>query len=391
MLRSITLFLVMFFSFTVNAEEKLTLWYSHQDNSFIELLVKEFQKENNINISLVQFEPEKIKAEILLGAQYGGLPDLVIFPSDFIGLHRLMKLSSIPKNWLSPELSKKAMLTAYVNDKYWGIPVIQGNNLLLYYNKKLVSQPLRTWKEIIASKQIWLDKNILPVGWNYLDMYYFIPFLSAFNGWPISDGKISLNTPEMVKALKYYRYLSEQKIINRECDYVCSQGDFIEGKEAYAINGDWAYQDLKKSMGDDLGVALLPTLNGKQMQPMSSTFLLSLPNYKNHSVDKKVLIEKFAKFIQQERIQHLIYEDTRLLPVSTKLLKEFRHQASGDDEILFKQFELSKPMPSTIKMSIAWQAMAIGFKRYEDGLSAEKTAEFMQKIAIQQWHRLNKK
>ncbi|WP_289844210.1 hypothetical protein [Photobacterium angustum] len=42
-------------------------------------------------------------------------------------------------------------------------------------------------------------------------------------------------------------------------------------------------------------------------------------------------------------------------------------------------------------MSIAWQAMAIGFKRYEDGLSAEKAAEFMQHIAIQQWKRLSKK
>ncbi|WP_233220383.1 extracellular solute-binding protein [Photobacterium sp. GB-50] len=391
MLRSVVFFLMMFLSLSAKAEERLTLWYSHQDNSFIELLVSEFQKENNINISLVQFDPEKIKAEILLGAQYGGLPDLVIFPSDFVGLHSLMKLSSIPKSWLSPELSRTAMMTAYVDDKYWGVPVIQGNNLLLYYNKKLVSQPVSSWHDIIDTKQKWLDKNILPIGWNYLDMYYFIPFLSAFNGWPIIDGEISLNTPEMVKALKYYRYLSEQKIVNPECNYTCSQSDFIQGKEAYAINGDWAYQDLKKAMGNALGVALLPTVDGNVMHPMSSTFLLSLPNYNNHTLHKKALIKKFAKFIQRLSIQQLVYKETRLLPTSEKLLNRYQQQATGDEQILFKQFELSKPMPSTIKMSIAWQAMAIGFKRYEDGLSAEKTAEFMQRIAIQQWKRLSKK
>ncbi|WP_244156104.1 hypothetical protein [Photobacterium angustum] len=87
----------------------------------------------------------------------------------------------------------------------------------------------------------------------------------------------------------------------------------------------------------------------------------------------------------------MVYKETRLLPTSDKLLNRYQQQATGDEQILFKQFELSKPMPSTIKMSIAWQAMAIGFKRYEDGLSAEKTAEFMQHIAIQQWKRLSKK
>ncbi|WP_305463798.1 sugar ABC transporter substrate-binding protein [Photobacterium leiognathi] len=388
MFRNIVLLLCMFFSVASKAEQNLTLWYSHQDNSFINLLVDEFKKENNINISLVQFDPEKIKAEILLGAQYGGLPDLVIFPSDFVGLHRLMKLSRIPEDWFLSDISPSAKSTAFADRKYWGIPVIQGNNLLLYYNKKLVSKPARSWESLLASKQQYIDKNILPIGWNYQDMYYFIPFLSAFNGWPITDNQISLNTPEMVAALKYYRDLAKQKVVDEQCRYTCSQADFVQGKEAYAINGDWAYQDLKNTMGENLGVALLPTINGSQMRSMKSTFVLSLPNYSSRPKQEKKLIEKFAKFVQRPSIQTLVYEKTRLLPVSEHLLGEYKKQAKGNDKVLFEQFELSKPMPSSIKMAIAWQAIAIGFKRYEDGLSAEESAEYMQHIATQQMRRL---
>ncbi|KPA53930.1 sugar ABC transporter substrate-binding protein [Photobacterium lucens] len=388
MFRSIVLFLYALFSVSADAEENLTLWYSHQDNSFINLLVNEFKKENDINISLVQFDPEKIKAEILLGAQYGGLPELVIFPSDFVGLHRLMKLSRIPDDWFLSDISPSAKVTAFTDGKYWGVPVIQGNNLLLYYNKKLVPEPVKSWEALLAKKQQYIDNNILPIGWNYQDMYYFIPFLSAFNGWPITNNKITLNTPEMVAALKYYRYVSEQKMVNEQCEYTCSQADFIQGKEAYAINGDWAYQDLKNNMGDNLGVALLPTIDGKQMRSMKSTFVISLPNYSVRSKQKRKLIEQFVKFVQRPTIQKLVYEKTHLLPVSEQLLNEYKKQAKGSDKVLFEQFELSKPMPSSIKMSIAWQAIAIGFKRYEDGLSAEESAKYMQHIAIQQMRRL---
>ncbi|WP_305829676.1 hypothetical protein [Photobacterium leiognathi] len=124
------------------------------------------------------------------------------------------------------------------------------------------------------------------------------------------------------------------------------------------------------------------------MRSMKSTFVLSLPNYSSRSEQEKKLIEKFAKFVQRLSIQTLVYEKTRLLPVSEHLLGEYKKQAKGNDKVLFEQFELSKPMPSSIKMAIAWQAIAIGFKRYEDGLSAEESAEYMQHIATQQMRRL---
>ncbi|MEC6825302.1 extracellular solute-binding protein [Photobacterium piscicola] len=378
------LLLTLFFTKAVLATPTLTLWSSHQNRDFLTIMTDKYKKSHDVDISIVQLDPSEIKAEILLSAQDGGLPDLIVIPSDFLGLHNMMDLSEIPRDWYIEKLSPRVKATIKSGGKYWGIPLIQGNFLFLYYNKKYVIKPATDFKDIILEKKQFLDKNIMPMGWNYNDMYYFIPFLSAFNSWPIVDGRISLDTPAMVKALKYYHYLAEQGIVDRNCDYRCSQLDFIKGKSAYSINGDWAYNDLKMMLGDDLGIAVLPKADGKTMHPMSSTFVLAVPNNSKRSKDKQQLIKNFAEFVQQPNNQQMVYEKTKLLPISMAYYRQMRQKATGDDLVMFHQMALTKLMPSMLDMAISWQAIAIGFQHYQAGATAEYAAAHMQKMAVKQ-------
>ena len=383
------LLLILFFSKTVFATQTLTIWSSHQNRDFLTVMTNKFKENHNVKISIVQLDPSEIKAEILLSAQDGGLPDFVVIPSDFLGLHQMMDLSAIPRDWYQENLSSMVRSTVKLQGKYWGIPLIQGNFLLLYYNKKYVTHPATDFEDIILEKKQFLAKNIMPMGWNYNDMYYFIPILSAFNGWPIKDGKITLNTPEMIKALKYYHSLAAQGIVNRNCDYRCSQLDFINGKSAYSINGDWAYHDLKMMLGDNLGVALLPKVKGRTMHPMVSTFVLAIPNNSKQSKEKQQLIKDFSEFVQQQSNQKLVYEKTQLLPISMMYYKQLRSKAKGDSLVMFDQMALTKPMPSTLNMAISWQAIFIGFQRYQAGATAIDSAAHMQKMAMQQIQHLD--
>lgn len=383
------LFFILLFSQSVQASETLTIWSSHQNHEFLAAMSNKFQEKHDVKISIVQLDPSEIKAEIILSAQDNVFPDLVVIPSDFLGLHKMMNLWPIPDDWYKEKLNQMVRSTVKSKSKCWGVPLIQGNFLLLYYNKKYVSHPATDFDDILLQKKTFLAKNIMPMGWNYNDMYYLMPFLSAFNGKPIEDGKITLNTPAMINALKYYRFLAQQNIVNPECDYRCSQDDFVEGKSAYAINGDWAYRDLKNVLGDDLGVAVLPKINGHRMHPMSSTFVLAIPNYERHSKQKQQLIKAFSEFVQQPSSQQLVYEKTDLLPVSMAYYKQLKQNASGDHKILFRQMALTTPMSSSLNMSIAWQAMAIGFQRYQAGATAEYSAQHMQKMAIEQMNQLD--
>lgn len=57
---------------------------------------------------------------------------------------------------------------------------------------------------------------------------------------------------------------------------MCNEQDFIRGDVDYLIDGDWAYQMLHDVLGNKLGVALLPTIAGHPMKPLSSSYVLAI-------------------------------------------------------------------------------------------------------------------
>ena len=121
---------------------------------------------------------------------------------------------------------------------------------------------------------------------------------------------------------------------------------------------------------------------------MSSTFVMSIPDLNNSSKEKQKLIKEFALFVQHESNQKQIYKKNRLFPVSATYFNQLKAAAKGNELFMFKQLSLSKEMPSSIKMAIAWQAIAIGFQRYQDGMTAEDAAKDMQEIAVEQYEHL---
>ncbi len=91
----------------------------------------------------------------------------------------------------------------------------------------------------------------------------------------------------------------------------------MNGKDAYSINGDWAYRDLKNMLGSDLGVALLPKVDGEVNVPDVKYHLCwPLPNYAQRAKIMQHLIKEFSEFVQQQDNQRLVYEKTQLLPIS---------------------------------------------------------------------------
>ncbi|WP_146152262.1 hypothetical protein [Photobacterium phosphoreum] len=83
-------------------------------------MTNKYKENHDVKVSVVQLDPSEIKAEILLSAQDGGLPDLVVIPSDFLGLHQMMDLSAIPRDWYQEKLSSMVRSTVKLQGKYWG-------------------------------------------------------------------------------------------------------------------------------------------------------------------------------------------------------------------------------------------------------------------------------
>ncbi|MGL5496353.1 MAG: sugar ABC transporter substrate-binding protein [Aeromonas sobria] len=368
--------------------QQLELWHSQQAGYVIDQVIARFNQESGHQVRALQFEPDKIKADILLAAQAKGLPDLMLVPSDFIGLYQQMRLSPIPDEWFSSELMNNALHYVTLDTRRWGMPMMQGNHLMLFYNKALVSAPVTQWQQLAAITPALKAKGVYPVSWPYNDMYYFAAFLHTFGGTPVSKGRITLDTPAMVQALEAYRTVASEQWIDPDCDYDTALTRFNEGKSAYLINGDWAFNDLVKNMGDQLGVALLPDWQTRPMHSMSGAYVITASRSAMEEKDRRDAIQALLTFIQRQDIQQFIYQQGALLPVNQQAFTTISRHPTPLTKVLLEQFTVTIPMPSDSAMSIAWQAMDKGFERFKEGLGAPETARYMQQLADQQYRQV---
>lgn len=366
----------------------IELWHSHQAHNFIELRAKQFEKLTGHPVRVVAYDSEKFKAELLLSAATGNLPDMIFVPSDYLGLYEELKLMPIDEEIAQLDIEEKALDTVTIDGKFWGVPIIQGNHLLLYYNKELVKNPANSWDELVNQKKYKFPEYNSVVGMNYNAMYWFVSFLGAYGGAPLDGGVITLDTPAMRKALQMYKRLATEKILNSACLYECAFDDFVAHQYPYAINGDWAYSALKTKMGDKLGLATLPELSIGPLRSMSATHALAYPNVRINPEHHQKR-HQFHRFLLSEKTQLDNYERFHLLPVNSSVMKQVTQNSKGDSNTILKQFEGSVAMPSSVQMAIAWQAIAQGFIRFsEQNYSAQEAATYMQNLADRELNKI---
>ncbi|GLS92072.1 hypothetical protein GCM10007916_31420 [Psychromonas marina] len=363
------------------AAEKIIFWNGHQHTEYMNHLVEAFEKKTGIEVELHQFLSPQLRDVIVNQANTEELPDMLYIPGDFVGLYKDIKLSPVPDEWVSSEIDVRVKDSGKVKGTNYGIPLFQGNHLMLFYNRSLVKQPILDWDQLPEQVATFSKQVTFPITWNYREMYWLIPFMSGFNAWPIDGEKITLNTPEMVDALNFYKQLTDDGLVDPDCDHDCSVTRFKAGQSAYMINGDWVIRDLEKTLGDDLGIAMLPEIKGKAMTPMFSSYVLAYPSL-TQDIKKLALLKRFSLFAQDNQGQQIILKEAGLMPVNNKVLREQTGEQTENQLMVIKQMRATRTMPTTDKMAVAWSAMGKGFTRFMDhNYPAEKTVILMQRFA----------
>lgn len=384
------IFTLSFFCSGLFAQQKIVFWNGHQHAEYMVKIVDEFHKKTGIEVELHQFLSPQLRDEVMNQANSNQLPDMLYVPSDFVGLYKEIKLASVPSDWISPKLDIRVKDSGKIDNMNFGVPLFQGNHLMLFYNRALVESPITDWDQLDNQISTLPENMQFPFTWNYREMYWLIPFMSAFGTWPIENHKITLNTPEMVDALNYYKHLAKMGYVDTTCDHNCSVERFKTGESAYMINGDWVIRDLQNSMGDNLGVAMLPQIEGKEMVPMFSTYVLAYPGL-NSNNKKFESLKQFTLFAQDKLAQQIIRDQGGLMPVNNDLLAEQHNAKTKNAAMVLKQMQNTRTMPISNKMAITWSAMGKGFTRFMDhNYTAEKTAILMQRVADKEIKRRNK-
>jgi ABC-type glycerol-3-phosphate transport system substrate-binding protein len=125
----------------------------------------------------------------------------------------LAKLNDFTGGWTQKDYMPSIMWESVkVGNDIYGIPYDSYFTTLFYrrdiFDKCGISGPPKTWQDIIADSDI-INKK-LPETWGIAippDIFYFIDFIWQAGGDVTSGGKINLNNPGVIKALKFWNAL----------------------------------------------------------------------------------------------------------------------------------------------------------------------------------------
>jgi maltose-binding protein MalE len=382
---------------------RITIW--HQDRPDVrDVLQKQLDRfmilHPEVKVEQLFKETEELRSGFIIAAIAGQGPEIVYGPSDQVGPFQVMDIilpldSLFNKQFLN-QLDPKAL--TYYKGHLYKISDKLGNHLTLVYNKKFITTPPKTDKELIdVAKSLTKDTNgdgkidQYGLAWNYTEPFFFIPFMTGFGGWIMDENfQPTLNTVGTVNGLKFVQDLRDKyKVIPNEADYNIADALFKDGHSAMIINGDWSWAGYQKA-GLDIGVAPLPLITstgiwcGTMVSPKGFSINANITN------EKKKWVKKLIEYLMSEENQMEATKTLYTMPTNKNVINSKFVQSN---EILRNsqiQIEHGNPMPVVPELRAIWDAMRPSYQAVLAGSkSPEQAVTDMQMQAVQRIKEMN--
>ena len=339
----------------------LKVWESLQGpDEFIKQAGAEFTKQNpNVKIEYINVELGDAASQIALDGPAGTGPDVFAAPHDKLG--ELVSgghvLAVADKAGVTANVLDNAITASTYDGTLYGYPVAT-ETYALYYNKALITDPPKTWDEVISfSKQYNADNPgkygfVMDVG----NAYYTFLFTTSqdnrlFGPEGTDTENTNINSPASVAGMKQFQGLREAlNVPAADLDTASVDALFASGDAAMHISGPWNVKNFTDA-GIDFGVTTLPALTGST-DPAASfagirTMIVS--SYSDHPEEAAA----FAEFLTTKAMQQLRADITGALASSSSKITYENPVVGGFGE----QMPYAFPMPSIPQMGKFWDAM----------------------------------
>ncbi len=201
-------------------------------------------------------------AELLLdGKKNGALPDAAIIRLDELIEHesglpvKMVSGDHFPTNRIDPGV----LATVQRGDKFIGVPIYEGNHLVLYYDKSKIASPPKTWAELgeLADKS---TRSL--ISWPLTHPQW----MCATVGCEASETGSQVGA----RLARYAALVSRPKAptacaaecTSAFCEADCVQRAFYDKQVPMMIHGDWLASDASNALGENLGIAAIPQVVG---------------------------------------------------------------------------------------------------------------------------------
>ena len=331
---------------TQSGPEKITLKVWAPDNQQ-ELLKKQtdaFEKANadkwDIEWEISAVGEDSARDQVLNDAEAAA--DVFMYATDntaaLVNAGVIAKLGGETKEMVTSQMSQAVVDTVTLNGDIWAIPFTH-NTWFMYYDKSIMTDEDVKTMEGIVNKETAdgvYNFKIDGGGW-YMGSWYYGNGLSLYgmDGTQLDKG-CDWNNETGVAVTKYLINLMNNKKVSHTIDIV---QHISEHKLGVWFDGAWNYGTYKDELGDDLGMAQIPTfnVNGNDVQLRSfySTKAIAVNATSKHMAASLA----FARFLASEEQQIARFEDSAQVPTNTKASQIQAVQDSDVAKVILAEVE----------------------------------------------------
>lgn len=161
---------------TASGVTKIVIWeqMEPEGEKVFKATVAQFNQANpQIQVEVVHYPNEDLRTNFQNAALTGAGPDLVYGPTDTIGIFHTSDLIQPIEGFIDQttlvSLDPKALAAGSVDNKTYMLPDINGNQIAMIYNKKLVSKPPTTWADFVTVTSKLQDPSKKKFGFAYFE------------------------------------------------------------------------------------------------------------------------------------------------------------------------------------------------------------------------------
>ena len=320
----------------------LTVWGAQEDQAMLKSMCEAYAKANPQNTYTFRYGVQgegdvgdKLLADVMAG------PDVFSFPSDRI--NSFYAAGALARIGGDLETTVKAQNTAASVDaasirvggenQLYAFPSTGDNCYFLYYDKSVYKNAsdvdsLDSLLSVAAAAGKKVHFKINDDGW-YLSSFFFADDDLAYNvtyNDRMVEEKVTINFDsddglDVMRAIRHY--LSSDALVAQTDDskmIAALTADKNGKREAAAIvSGTWNAPAIKKLLGDNMGVAILPTiqLDGETVR-LSGFMGYKLIGVNGYSKNKGEA-SRLAAFLTNEENQLLRYQTRGFAPTNEKV------------------------------------------------------------------------
>ena len=347
---------------------KITVWVSEADMAFARAVSEDFKAANPDKTYNFVFDVQgenEIATRILNDVENAA--DVFSFPNDQVP--KLLNgdaLTQLGGDRLQSVIARNDAdaidaATAEIDGQngVFGFPYTD-NTYFLYYDKSVLTETDVQSIDGILAKCSSTKKFAMPFadGW-YTVSFYFGKDLGyeVTYGDNLQESTITCNFNNQVGqqvTTAMWNIVKDSRVKGDANDSKITAG-FGDGSVAAAVSGIWNRTSIQTSLGDNFGVAKLPTYTFSDGTTQSQVQMVSFAGYKlmgvnNYSAQKAEALA-FADFYTNTQNQIKHFESRGFLPTDTTARQDARVQADPCAAAITEQLQYSKPqknVPSTL-------------------------------------------